>query len=170
MTTTAREIDPAIMKEAKRLWTDVVYAKPPVTWWMYNCAEFKPFYEYLDANNLTCAEVGVTEADIKKIVVYRHMLAAEEAWRLCFKNDSGWSVAGRLAQMDKNLAAAGGKTRLDLGLLDDSATWPMQHPDLDAALMNLGRIKWIPRKWDPQQQKFVCYEFAADGTMKIRGS
>ncbi|MBP9750902.1 MAG: hypothetical protein KBC95_03580 [Candidatus Peribacteraceae bacterium] len=169
MTTTAREIDPAIMKEAKRLWTDVVYAKPPATWWMYNCAEFKPFYEYLDANNLTCAEVGVTEADIKKIVVYRHMLAAEEAWRLTFKNDSGTSVEARLTQMQRNLMAAG-KTREDLGLLDDYVEWPTQHPDLSIALMNLGRLKWIPRAWDHVQQKFICYEFAPDGTLKVRGS
>ncbi len=150
---------------AKRMWTNgVKFMKEPITWWMYDGNEVRQLDDFLAANNLTRADIGVTDEEVNRILVRRHMLAAEVAWRLCFKNESSWSVSARIAQMEINLKAAG-KTRLDLGLLQNDSDWLTQHPDLEIAMMNAGRLKWVPRRWDPQLQKYVIYEFAGDGTL-----
>lgn len=168
-TPVAPATDDTPVARAKKKWQDIEYAKPPVTWWCYSGREIAELREFLAANDLTPEDIGTTEEKIQKVLVRRHMLAAEEAWRLCFKNDSGWSVAGRIAQMEVNLTSAG-KTRLDLGLLEDGTEWLTQHPDLEAAMMNAGRIKWVPRMWDHINQRFQIFVFDDKGALVPRQS
>ncbi len=172
MTTPKAPVTPVLNRieqitRAKNLWTNVLLAKSPATWWCYSGSEITELRAFLAANNLTAEDIDTTETEIARTWTCRHMKAAEEAWRLAFKNDSAVSVAGRIEQMEINLAAAG-RTRLDLGLLESSQDWLTQHPDLEAAMMNAGRLKWVPRMWDHVNGRFQIYEFSTDGTLVVR--
>lgn len=171
-TTTDAPVTPALdraeaITQGKKLWHDALYMKSPATWWCYSAGEITAFRQFLADNSLTLDDVGIAELDVQKLFYYRHFLAAEEAWRLCFKNNSAVSVAGRLMQMELNLRAIG-KSRRDLGLLEESAEWITQHPDLSAAIMNAGRVKWIPRSYDYHAMKFRLYQISEDGTLVER--
>jgi hypothetical protein len=136
-----------LAQEAWQMAKDEAYGRPYCNW-LYNERSLTAFLELLAKHSLILEDLKLRQEDVDKVRLFGYLNAARECWRLVFKNDSGVTPAGRLRKMDEQLQKVG-KTRADIGLFEISEVWVDQVPDLEMALMNPGRTKYVHHRWVP---------------------